>query len=105
MTDHIVTAAERLEEYQYHRADCSFTSAPMDVCDCTERNLLDALDAMQRRIASYQDEITNLLDDRDEALARAAAAAMEMRERAARVASMFGQGSQGIKTSRAIGRL
>jgi len=41
-----------LEDYRKHRKDCEFKFAPLDVCLCTEKNMLDRIEALEARMAA-----------------------------------------------------
>ena len=40
-----------MDEYHKHRKDCQFAFAPLDVCDCVQKNMADRIQALEARIA------------------------------------------------------
>lgn len=39
-----------MNRYQEHREDCPFTFAPLDVCDCVQKNMADRIEALERQV-------------------------------------------------------
>lgn len=39
-----------MDKFHAHRPDCPFSFAPLDVCDCVEKNLRDRIKADAKRI-------------------------------------------------------
>lgn len=37
-----------MTEYHDHRDDCPFKFAPLDACDCVEKNMLDRIEALTK---------------------------------------------------------
>ena len=62
--------SKRMEKYHYHQDGCEFSFAPLDVCDCVERNMLAALDAAEAKeraaVAAAYEKVTQTLSDHAE---------------------------------------
>ena len=37
-----------MDEYHKHRKDCQFAFAPLDVCDCVQKNMADRIEALEQ---------------------------------------------------------
>ena len=53
-----------MDEYHEHREDCPFTFAPLDVCDCVQKNMAARIEHLEARVAAADklaDEMTRLM--------------------------------------------
>ena len=54
-----------MSKYHDHRDDCPFKFAPLDVCDCVEKNMLDRIAAQAAEIERLRSELATCEKYRD----------------------------------------
>lgn len=59
-----------MDEYHKHRKDCQFAFAPLDVCDCVQKNMADRIEALEAQVRAADalaDILTEAMHEHDTA--------------------------------------
>lgn len=46
-----------MDKYRRHRDGCPFRFAPLDTCDCVERNMLDEINSLRADVAFLEAQV------------------------------------------------